>query len=477
MKNSQDSPPEVSEEKLDKRRLARSTLCCTCLLITVEGMDVQLLPASFRALEAGLGYSPTKLALLAVGQSIAVSFSGPAWANLADSGCSRRILLASGAALWATFTFGLAWTWLYPAMMFLRLLNGCALGMVSPVIQAVVAETSDEMDRGRSFGWITLFERIFGEVTGIVVVTAISNVIYHGIYGWRFAFMFVAVGSMVIASIILLFMEEAPRPWKPENLGLSVELGKLRRCWRIPSFRIIVLQGMFGRIAWSGLGSFGPMYFQYVGVSDLSAGIICGMVILGGGLGGLGGGIIADRLAQWSPNHGRPLAAQLSVGLGILALMLLLCIPRDPSMQVFMGMSSLLLGLVASWCATGCNRPVMLDIVPPDCWASVLAWDVCLERGVGAFIGPLITGLVSDKVFNYQTSMEQVADMTFAQRSRNADALGNSLLLCGVIPWLVTLSIYGLLHRTYAADAALAQQERKAIEDGRQPYGTFAPLD
>lgn len=435
---------------VDERRPANLWLLCA--LSVIDGMDLQLLPASFRALEASLGMSPSKLAVLVICQDVALAVAGPFWGSLADNGCSRKKLLTTGAAVWGLLTMALAFVSNFYTMAVLRLLNGVCLGLLTPITQSIVAEESPFGTRGYSFGLIEFSNRAIGQVLATMAVTSFSNQPILGFEGWRMVFFSVALLSLGLSAVVYLCMEEKPRPWTPENVSLAKEFKKFISYFGISTFVVVVAQGMVGTIPGAAL-QFSTMYFQYMGMLDWQAAFAFSMMVLGGGFGSLLGGAIGDRLAAYSENHGRPLTAQLSVILGIpFTAALFTMHPSRDSMVASISAMTFMFGLVSSWSSTGCNRPILLQIVPAGCTASAMAWEFCLEHTSGHLIGPVAVGFISEHIYGYKALSEQVDQMPPEVRAGNAEALGRSLALSTVLPWIVCFALYSLLHCTYKND-------------------------
>lgn len=59
---------------------------------------------------------------------------------------------------------------------------------------------------------------------------------------------------------------------------------------QIPSFQIIVAQGVAGAFPWSGLFSFAPMWLELVGFSHETTAFLITMYVIGNSIGGLFGG-------------------------------------------------------------------------------------------------------------------------------------------------------------------------------------------
>merc|ERR1719247_3094211 len=116
-------------------------------------------------------------------------------------------------------------------------------------------------------------------VCGIGTSTISNQLVFGSIQGWRFAFAAVGVASLVLALAMLVGMAEPQRRGSFIQPTLFSEFSKLQRYWRIPTFRVLVLQGMFGSIPWSAL-SFLTLFFQYIGMTDLRASLLFGTSML-----------------------------------------------------------------------------------------------------------------------------------------------------------------------------------------------------
>lgn len=428
-------------------------LYATC---AIEGADMQLLPASFRALEVHLGLTPSSLAILALCQALAQWVCTPVWGSLADHGYSRKRLIGIGALSWGFLTMLLACTSNYYNMVFLRILNGVALGSLSPVSQSLLVDATEASERGRYFGWVQ-FSANVGNVLCAVSTSTVSHQIFFGnIEGWRVAFAVVAVASVVLGLSIFVFMPEPKRNAIHDGTPtISGELSKVFRYFRINTFTVIVLQGMFGCIPWSAL-SFMIFYFQYVGISDFGSSALFGMSMAGGAIGGVIGGVVGDHLARWSPRHGRPLTAQISVISGIpLIAVILAGVPRDPGYFSTYGSLILLFGITASWCSAGVNRPILAEIVEEKDRASVFAWLVTIDGSFAALFGAPMVGVLAERAFGYHASRDLISNMPLVQRELNASALALSILWCCIGPWVLCFVCYSFLHITYGQDISL----------------------
>jgi len=364
----------------------------------------------------------------------------------------------------AIFTAMMSITSSFPVLVVLRMLNGFALGTLTPVVQSLVSEETPRTQHGWQFGCLNFAANV-GTIIATLTVTGISNRIVFGISGWRFGFMIVAALSLCMAFFVFSTMYERPRDFKIHEVGCLVELRKFATYLTLPTFQVIVIQGIVGSIPWAA-APFCTLYLQYIGFSDFFAGSLVALNMVGVAFGNLLGGSIGDRLSIWSPAHGRALTAQMSIFLGlIMATILFLVIPPSASLGLPFGIVYFLMGLVDSWCASGCNQPIFIQIVPADSRASALAWDRVLEAGISSVVGPSSVALLSQHLFGYKPTRMSVSRMSPAARLQNARALGHSLALCHILPWFLCLIFYSFLHITYHRDV-----KRRAKTDDQYPF-------
>jgi len=439
-------------------------LYAVCL---VEGADLALLPSSFRALEVSLGLTPSRLAALGLAQAFTGAIAAPIWGSFADIGWSRKMLLVAGASAWGLLTLLLSFVSEFFTMLALRALNGVALAALMPISQSVIADISVASERGMLFGWAS-FSLNVGVVFGTVFATSLSNMRILGFAGWRVAFASVAAVSFVLAISMAIFMPDSQRTSSKGEIDVLRELNKIRTYWRIDTFKVILIQGAFGSIPWSAL-AFSTMYFQYVGLTDFGASTLSATFTIACAFGGLMGGFIGDRLARWSRYHGRPLTAQVSVFSGIpLVVLIYAVVPREADyFLLYLGLL-FLLGLLASWCAAGVNRPILCEVVHGAGRASIIAWLVAIDGSIAAVMGGPLVALLSEHVFGYSSTRQQVSDMSEENRESNAKALSLAMICCSVVPWFLCLVCYSLLHWTYKADM-LANDRSAGDTENKEP--------
>jgi len=418
---------------------------------------MQLLPSTFRALEADLGFSPQSLAILGMCQAASLCLAAPFFGIVIDKGCSGKWILVSGSCAWGILTLCLACVTSFAPIMLLRTLNGIALATLTPVSQATIAKLTTPESRGTYFGYCGAAV-MMGSLFCSIVATSISNMTILGHDGWRVAFACVAALSLLLSLLLAYFMQDIRNaPWRDTSVVSEVKL--LFTFFRIRTFSLIVIQGCFGTVPWSAL-SFCTMFFQYVGIPDTEAALLNSILILALAIGHVIGGNVSDALTAWRRYHGRPLTAQISVLSGIpLIAVCFLCIPRDRSSELWYEVVLIAFGLTASWCGAGVNRPILAEIVPPFGQARVVSWLTAVEGSMAAFFGAPITGILAEHTYNYHAQRGQINEMPETVRRQNATALANSMLWMTILPWLACLISYSFLHGTYRQDVENAKCE------------------
>ncbi|KAK3004650.1 hypothetical protein RJ639_019404 [Escallonia herrerae] len=168
-----------------------------------------------------------------------------------------------------------------------RGLNGIGLAIVTPAIQSLVANSTDESNRGLAFGWLQLTGNL-GSIIGGLCSVLLASTSFLGIPGWRIVFHLVGLVSVVVGILVRLFAHDSHfsddevRAHIPHKSFLSEVKDLIKESRE--------------------------------------------------SLGGLFGGRIGDILAKRLPNSGRIILSQISAGSTIpLAAILLLVLPDNPS--------------------------------------------------------------------------------------------------------------------------------------------------
>ncbi|KAG5607384.1 hypothetical protein H5410_028876 [Solanum commersonii] len=85
----------------------------------------------------------------------------------------------------------------------LRALNGIGLAIVTPAILSLVADSTDDTNRGTAFGWLSLTGGL-GSIIGALMSVLIAETSFMGIPGWRISFHLVGIISVLVDLLVSL---------------------------------------------------------------------------------------------------------------------------------------------------------------------------------------------------------------------------------------------------------------------------------
>ncbi|GKV25362.1 hypothetical protein SLEP1_g34811 [Rubroshorea leprosula] len=455
------------------------TLVLVNLAGIMERADESLLPGVYKEVGAALHTDPTGLGSLTLFRSIVQASCYPLAAYLAVHH-NRAHVIALGAFLWAAATFLVAISTTFFQVAISRGLNGIGLAIVTPAIQSLIADSTDESNRGTAFGWLTLTGGI-GSVIGGLFSVLIASTSFMGIAGWRLAFHVVGMLSVIIGILVRLFAID-PRlsgtengakenvPHQPFWSEVKELIKEAKSVIRIPTFQLLIAQGVSGSFPWSAL-SFAPMWLELIGFSHEMTALLMTLFSVACSIGGLCGGMMGDFLAKHFPNGGRIILSQISAGSAVpMAAILLLALPDDPSTSFKHGLVLFIMGLLISWNASATNNPIFAEIVPEKSRTSIYALDRSFESILSSFAPPVV-GILAQHAYGYKPIPEGSSKSVETETDReNAASLAKALYASIGLPMTICALIYSFLYCTYPRDRerarmqALTESEMQQIE-------------
>lgn len=347
-------------------------------------------------------------------------------------------------------------------------MNGVGLALVTPAIQSLVADSTDDHNRGIAFGWMQLTANL-GSILGGVLSLFLAARTILGIPGWRVAFYLVAVVSIIVGILVRAFAVDPHYSSQNQNLPKSTKVSAMseiqdlikeaKAVLKVPSFQVIVAQGITGSFPWSAL-SFAPLWLELAGFSHGATGVLTSIFAIGGSFGALFGGFMGDFLAKRYPNSGRIVLSQISSGSAIpLAGILLLVLPYDASSGFIHGLLMLIMGFSISWNTPATNNPIFAEIVPEKSRTSIYALDRSFESVLSSFAPPVV-GLLAEHVYGYKPPPKGSSSGSKVETDReNAASLAKALYTAIAIPMTLCCFIYTFLYCTYPRDKERARME------------------
>ncbi|CAK9320596.1 unnamed protein product [Citrullus colocynthis] len=460
------------------------TLILVNLAAIMERADESLLPGVYKEVGAALHVDPTGLGSLTLFRSVVQSSCYPLAAYLAVHH-NRAHVIALGAFLWATATFLVAFSSTFFQVAISRGLNGIGLAIVIPAIQSLVADSTDDSNRGLAFGWLQLTGNL-GSIIGGLCSVLMASTSFMGIPGWRIAFHLVGLLSVIVGILSWLFAND-PRfseingrfkdhPRKPFWSEMKDLVKESKSVIGIPSFQIIVSQGVAGSFPWSAL-SFAPMWLELVGFSHKKTGSLWTIFIIASSLGGLFGGRMGDILSKRFPNSGRIVLSQISSGSAVpLAAILLLVLPDNPSTAFWHGLILFIMGFFMSWNSPATNNPIFAEIVPEKSRTSIYALDRSFESILSSFAPPVV-GILAQHVYGFKPAVRGSSESAQIETDReNAKSLARALYAAIGFPMSLCCFIYTFLYYSYPRDRERSRMHALIESEMLQLESTNSPL-
>ena len=455
----------ASEEGVDVgQQPSWQMLVALCLVNVVEGIDVQLVPGCQFAFQKGGIMKLTDVAILIMVQVIFLNMAAPLWGIIADRGCiKRKHILMIGALGEATVAILMAFVPGFPLMLVLRGMSGFFIACLRPIASGIVADCTSEDRRGKVFSYVqSAF--LVGVFVTTLVAGNLANLQVGPIPGWRALWALSGVVVTLISVVIGILMVEPSRQVDDSDgkkccSTVVEEIFIMVQFLTIPTFSIIVLQGIFQELPWTVIGH-SLLFFKLSGLEDWEGSVLASECPVVAVFGSILGGSIADFLAQRFGYQGRPLSAQISVALAIPLIYLWFAgIPPGSQAAVF-GVYFMVIacfGLVGTWAHPGTSLPILSDIVPSKNRSKVMAAESALESSIATLVGPLFVANLAN-AFGYDFSRLKAESKDVA----SATALGQAMAATICISWCVTFFGYIFLHISYPSHMRKLHTQMKA---------------
>lgn len=451
----------------------------------IDNADAQMLSALYQPIQLSLGFNLTQLGAITTARALLQSASTPIWGWFSDK-FSRKKILSLGCLLWGLFTIVLAFLSKFWGLLLIRAMTGLGLAVIVPTSQSLIADYFHESKRGAAFGYIGL-TGVLGAIVGTLYATAIGSITILGLEGWRFAFITLGGVSVVLGVFVWIFGRDPIRGRSEEEIGdlvseqteevFTIQLADYKKILTNKTFLLIVFQGVAGLIPWNSI-LFVIYWFEHIGFNPVLAGITFSVIAIGAAFGNLFGGWLGDKAAQWKPDKGRIMVAQISVFSGIpMMFIIFLLIPREATttsliLFIFVG---IITGFLISWCAPAANNPIFSELFEPEIRSTAFSVDRLFEGSVAAS-GTLIVALLAEGIFGYvQPDPGGIDTLPQDVLTNNINAIAYALIISTCVPWFLCLIIYSFAYRTYPEDREACKQRllerKKVLEREGEPIG------
>lgn len=380
-------------------------LALLTMIYTINVSDQYVLPAMFPLLKREFGLSDTGLGILAGSYVISVTLFTVPFGAIADRFNRTRIIA------WGTTAWGVTMIFTGMANGFTMLLVGrMALGMWdpcdNPTSQSLLADYYPVNQRTKVLG---VYQA--GQLAGFVLLP-IAGFMSQA-WGWRATFYFFALPAFVVAALAWRLKEpvrgnqdrkhqrltEVVRPAEDQtqaaNLPVAPKLTSdgfsYKSLLKNKSYMAMLISATTGSLFFGGIGVWAPTFLiRYHDLSIAAATSSIAVVAIGGLIGALGSGNLADFLTQHKHPSARITVAGFARLLSVPFFIIAFSVPQISLTLISLAIAAMF--LVAGIPPTNAAR---VDVLHPNLRGRGASLDaVC--QGLASAAAPILFGYLSD---------------------------------------------------------------------------------
>jgi len=394
--------------------------------------------------------SDTTLGLLGTVATLMYALVGLPLGRLADK-WSRTRLIALGAAVWSLLTgvSGLAQS--YVQLFVARLGVGVGEATCAPAGQSLIGDLFPPQQRARAMGVFML-----GLPAGVALAYFSAGAIGTA-FGWRAAFLFACIPGLLFAWLALQIPEpvrgalDAARSVASTDAAVKAPYAAVLR---VPTMWWIILSGIFHNFNMYAINAFQTPYLQRFHEMGLKQASNVSAISVGavGAVGLLAGGWLADKLSA-KRSDGRLLLSACSMAIAAPSIFFALNQPKGsiPAFMVFMA-----IGTMTMYVYYATVYAAIQDVIEPRLRGTAVAIYFCAMYVLGASLGPLGMGMLSDH-FAHQAM--RGAGATALTEAFKASGLHSALYAVPILAALASLVLFAG-SRTVEADIRKQQVAR-----------------
>jgi predicted MFS family arabinose efflux permease len=366
------------------------TLLVLFLLNTLNFFDRSILGAIVEPLRREWALSDAQIGWIGTAFTLLYAVVGLPLGRLADRAARTR-LLGGGALLWSAMTAvsGLATS--FAGLFASRLGVGVGEAVCAPAAASLIGDLFPSERRGRATAVFML-----GLPVGLGLSYAVGGAVAQA-WGWRAAFFVAGLPGLAVAALCLALPEPPRGGAEPHPIGTRRRTGSvLALLTQTPTLVWIIVSGALHNFNMYALTTFVPaLLTRHHGLSVREAGALSGLVFgVFGGVGLMAGGWIGDRAAARTEG-GRLLVSAVALALSAPLLVLFLVQPRGEIGPALLFVCPALLLMYLYYAPV---YATIQDVVEPARRGTAMAVYFCAMYVMGASLGPVGTGLLSDRL-------------------------------------------------------------------------------
>ena len=365
-----------------------ASLALLCAINTLNFFDRQVLAAVAEPIRREWALGDAAVGALGTAFTLLYALVGVPFGRLADR-ARRTHLRAAGVLAWSVLTALQGFARSFGQLFALRLLVGVGEATCAPAATSLIGDLVPPEKRSRALAVFML-----GLPLGLGLSYAVSGWVGQG-WGWRAAF-FVAGPPGVLCAALALALREPARGSATSSSREASARSPYRQLLAIPTLWWIIASGALHNFNMYALGTFlSPYLIRVHGVGLREAGFVSMLAYgLSGIPGMLLGGVAGDTLRRRGP------AARLLLGAGLFlaAAPLILGALHQPAGRVLAFTVLLALACAAMAGYYSIVYAALQDVVPAAQRGTAMAVYFLAMYVLGAAFGPVVTGVLSDRL-------------------------------------------------------------------------------
>ena len=385
------------------------TFCVLVGINAVNFYDRQVLGAVQEKIRKDWDLSDGQLGWLGTAFILLYAVVGLPLGRLADR-WRRKWVLAAGVGLWSALTFASGFAWNFWSLFVLRLGVGVGEASCAPTATSLIG---DLVRPGRRALAMSAF--MLGLPIGLALSFFVSGTVAAS-HGWQAAFFVAGVPGLVLA-VAALFILDPVRGGADPHAGPAGQLpfgSVVRHVLSRPTMWWIIVSGALHNFNMYALGAFiASFLFRYHMLDVAWAGTVSGVIYGFGALGIFAGGWLGDRAFRRRVS-GRLHVAWVGLAVAIPCLLFGLAAPRGEVWRCVLG---LLPGCLLLYAYYGTVYATIQDVVEPSMRGTAMAIYFCAMYCLGAVLGPVATGWVSDSLARRAAAADGATAVTEAHKA------------------------------------------------------------
>jgi MFS family permease len=410
--------------------------------------DRQLLGALGEPVRHEFHLSDTALGFLGTIFTIIYAFVGLPLGALSDR-WSRNKLIAIGTAFWSVLTAATGFAQNYVQLFIARLGVGIGEATCAPASQSLIGDLFPPTQRSKAMGVFML-----GLPAGIFLAYGSGGAIATH-YGWRAAFWFACIPGLLLA-VMARGISEPARGALDAGRVITTPKDAVKSPFAtvlaLPTMWWIILSGIFHNFNMYAINSFNTPFLQrFHEMSLLNANFVSSISVGAvGAIGLLAGGWLADKMSARRRN-GRLVLSACAMAIAAPCIFMAINQPKGSitAYVLFMAM-----GTITMYVYYATVYSAIQDVIEPRLRGTAVALYFCFMYILGASLGPVGTGALSDHFARKAMTEAGASSMT---EGFKAIGLHNAMY---AIPVLALAAAFVLFMASRTMDKDVRKQEK-----------------